>query len=264
MQLRLQGHDPLGPGHGRHARRRGRRQARHQRPRRHQPRHPHPPRQLVLRQLGRPGDVRDQGPARATRSTATTRGTSTRSRSPRSATSTTSTAGSCRPAGSTAPTTSPSTPAAARSPGCGRRRCPASSTSAATSRRPGTACVINLPKTALKPEVTFEWKIPQWSNTIERNRARTYFQAYAAAAALHFVEKALAEVRAGQHQDVGAVRGARRGHRLRVHRGRAGRAVAPHGDQGRQDRQLPPVPADAVERQPARHLRHARARTRTR
>ena len=53
------------------------------------------------------------------------------------------------------------------------------------------------PKTALKPEVTFEWKIPQWSNTIERNRARTYFQAYAAAAALHFVEKALAEVRAG-------------------------------------------------------------------
>ena len=53
-------------------------------------------------------------------------------------------------------------------------------------------------KTALKPEVTFEWKIPQWSNTIERDRARTYFQAYAAAAALDFIEKALAEVRAGQ------------------------------------------------------------------
>ena len=109
-----QRHDPVGPGHGRHARRRGRRQARHQRPRRHQPRHPHPPRQLVLRRLGRPGDVRHPGPARATRSTAATPGTSTPSRSPRSATSTTSTAGSCRPAGSTAPTTSPSTPAAAR------------------------------------------------------------------------------------------------------------------------------------------------------
>src|ERR671912_387335 len=40
-------------------------------------------------------------------------------------------------------------------------------------------------------------KIPQWSNAIERNRARTYFQAYAAAAALHFTEKALAEIRAG-------------------------------------------------------------------
>ena len=35
-------------------------------------------------------------------------------------------------------------------------------------------------------------------NAIERNRARTYFQAYAAAAALHFIEKALAEVRAGR------------------------------------------------------------------
>jgi hydrogenase large subunit len=62
----------------------------------------------------------------------------------------------------------------------------------------GRSVVINLPKTALKPEVTFEWKIPQWSNAIERDRARTYFQAYAAGAALHFIEQALAEVRAGR------------------------------------------------------------------
>jgi hydrogenase large subunit len=61
----------------------------------------------------------------------------------------------------------------------------------------GNSVQINLPKTALKPEVTLEWKVPQWSNTIERNRARTYFQAYAAAAALHFVSRALDEVRAG-------------------------------------------------------------------
>ena len=46
----------------------------------------------------------------------------------------------------------------------------------------GHSVQINLPKTALKGPVSFEWKIPQWSNTIERNRARTYFQAYAAAA----------------------------------------------------------------------------------
>ena len=78
LQLRLPRHDRVGPGHVRHARRRRRRQARHQRPRRHQPRHPHPARQLVLRRLGGPGDVRDHGPARATRSTAATRGTSTR------------------------------------------------------------------------------------------------------------------------------------------------------------------------------------------
>jgi len=61
----------------------------------------------------------------------------------------------------------------------------------------GDSVLIHLPKTALKPEVTFEWKIPQWSNTIERDRARTYFQAYAAAAACDFIERALAEVRAG-------------------------------------------------------------------
>ncbi|MDX6244103.1 MAG: hydrogenase large subunit [Frankiales bacterium] len=61
----------------------------------------------------------------------------------------------------------------------------------------GTSVQINLPKTALKGPVSLEWKIPQWSNTLERNRARSYFQAYAAACALHFAEKALAEIRAG-------------------------------------------------------------------
>ncbi|MEO6801914.1 MAG: nickel-dependent hydrogenase large subunit, partial [Granulicella sp.] len=62
----------------------------------------------------------------------------------------------------------------------------------------GHSVQIRLPKTALLPEVEFEWKIPEWSNTIERDRARTYFQAYAAATALHFVEKALAELHAGR------------------------------------------------------------------
>jgi hydrogenase large subunit len=62
----------------------------------------------------------------------------------------------------------------------------------------GHSVKINLPKTAMLPEAEFEWKIPQWSNAIERDRARTYFQAYAAATALHFVEKALAELHAGR------------------------------------------------------------------
>ena len=62
----------------------------------------------------------------------------------------------------------------------------------------GTSVKIRLPKTALLPETEYEWKIPKWSNTIERDRARTYFQAYAAAAALYFVEKALDEVHAGR------------------------------------------------------------------
>jgi hydrogenase large subunit len=64
----------------------------------------------------------------------------------------------------------------------------------------GKSVVINLPKTALRPAVTFEWKIPQWSNAIERDRARTYFQAYAAAMALFFAERAMAEMRAGRTQ----------------------------------------------------------------
>jgi hydrogenase large subunit len=62
----------------------------------------------------------------------------------------------------------------------------------------GHSVKIYLPKTASKPEVEFEWKIPKWSNAIERDRARTYFQAYAAAAALHFAEKALQELHAGR------------------------------------------------------------------
>ena len=62
----------------------------------------------------------------------------------------------------------------------------------------GNSVKINLPKTAMLPEAEFEWKIPKWSNAIERDRARTYFQAYAAATALYFVEKALEEMRAGR------------------------------------------------------------------
>jgi hydrogenase large subunit len=67
----------------------------------------------------------------------------------------------------------------------------------------GHSVQINLPRTVTKPEVSFEWHVPKdkngapLSNAIERDRARTYFQAYAAAAALYFMEKALAELRAG-------------------------------------------------------------------
>jgi hydrogenase large subunit len=65
-------------------------------------------------------------------------------------------------------------------------------------RATGDGVEINLPKTATRPEKRFFWKVPRFSNTIERDRARTYFQAYAAACALHFCEKALEEVRSGR------------------------------------------------------------------
>ncbi len=61
----------------------------------------------------------------------------------------------------------------------------------------GKSVQITLPKTASLPEMTFEWKVPKWANTIERDRARGYFIAYAAAMALFFLEKANGLVRKG-------------------------------------------------------------------
>ena len=62
----------------------------------------------------------------------------------------------------------------------------------------GSSVEINLPKTAGMPETNFEWKIPEWSNAIERDRARVYFIAYSAAMAFHFLDKAMELVRAGE------------------------------------------------------------------
>ena len=68
-------------------------------------------------------------------------------------------------------------------------------------KAPGDGTVrIRLPKSLTKPEMELTWRIPQWSNAIERNRARTYFQAYAAAVAMYCVERAMEEVRAGRTQ----------------------------------------------------------------
>jgi hydrogenase large subunit len=61
----------------------------------------------------------------------------------------------------------------------------------------GGTVQINLPKTPATPDTTLEWRIPQWSNAIERDRARIYYIAYSAAMALWFVDQALNEVRAG-------------------------------------------------------------------
>lgn len=58
----------------------------------------------------------------------------------------------------------------------------------------GEGVKIHLPKTANHSEKELYWKIPKWNNALERNRARSYFQAYAAAAALYFCEQGLQEV----------------------------------------------------------------------
>src|SRR5690606_6254263 len=65
-------------------------------------------------------------------------------------------------------------------------------------RAPGQSVEITLPKSAECPAARFEWKLAKWSNTIERNRARSYFIAYSAAMAFHFLDQAMNEVRAGR------------------------------------------------------------------
>ncbi|OEV29913.1 hydrogenase [Streptomyces nanshensis] len=65
-------------------------------------------------------------------------------------------------------------------------------------RSTGRSVQIDLPKTPMTPETRLEWTPPPFPNTLERNRARMYFVAYAAGMALHFVDQALAEVRAGR------------------------------------------------------------------
>jgi len=68
-------------------------------------------------------------------------------------------------------------------------------------KAPGDGTVrIRLPKTMTKPEVELTWRIPKWSNALERDRARSYFQAYAAAVGLYCVEKAMDDVRHGRTQ----------------------------------------------------------------
>jgi hydrogenase large subunit len=62
----------------------------------------------------------------------------------------------------------------------------------------GTSVRMRFPKTASFGETELEWKVPRWANTIERDRARAYFVAYAAAMALFFLDEAMKEVRAGR------------------------------------------------------------------
>jgi hydrogenase large subunit len=62
----------------------------------------------------------------------------------------------------------------------------------------GQSVKMVLPKSTQLPEMEFEWRIPRWANTIERDRARVYFVAYAAAMSVFFLDKALGEVRAGR------------------------------------------------------------------
>jgi hydrogenase large subunit len=127
----------------------------------------------------------------------------------------------------------------------------------------GNSVIINLPKSVLSGPVTFEWKCPKWSNAIERDRARTYFQAYSAG------RRCSSSTRPSRNCAADAPgRGNRsrfpRRLRLRLHGSRARRALAPRDHSRRQDRELSSLPADSLERKPARQVRHARTLRRRR
>jgi hydrogenase large subunit len=62
----------------------------------------------------------------------------------------------------------------------------------------GDSILMTLPKTGFMPEMDLEWKVPEKSNAIERDRARTYHQAFSALVGLYNLEEALKEVRAGR------------------------------------------------------------------
>jgi len=85
----------------------------------------------------------------------------------------------------------------------------------------GESIQMLLPKSANMPEMELEWKVPPWSNAVERDRARSYHQAYGALVALHCLEKALAEVRAGRTA-AGRRSRCRRGDRVGFHEAGAG------------------------------------------
>ena len=91
----------------------------------------------------------------------------------------------------------------------------------------GHSVQINLPKTALKGPVEFEWKIP----AARQQHHRTQPGPHLLPGLRGGVRAAFRGEGAGgdpgrPHQDLGEVRGARRGHRVRLHRGGARRALA--------------------------------------
>src|SRR5919198_383851 len=62
----------------------------------------------------------------------------------------------------------------------------------------GDGIQMVLPRSPNLPETEMEWKVPEKSNAIERDRARTYHQAYSALVALYCLERAMKEVQAGR------------------------------------------------------------------
>ena len=123
----------------------------------------------------------------------------------------------------------------------------------------GHSIQMVLPKGANMPEMELEWKIPEKSNAIERARARSYHQAYSALVGPLLPREGGDGGARRPDEVVERLQGSGLGGQLRLPRGGTRRDLAPHGDRGRQGGELPALPADAVERQPARRPRNSRS-----
>ena len=123
----------------------------------------------------------------------------------------------------------------------------------------GHSVKIYLPKTTSLPEVEFEWKIPKWSNAIERDRARTYFQAYCGGGRSILRRKGAGRIARGPDENLDRFQSSRKRDRLRLPRGCAWCSVTSRGDQRSQDRELSSLSANSLERESTGYLRNARA-----
>ncbi len=123
----------------------------------------------------------------------------------------------------------------------------------------GNSVKIYLPKTAGKPEVEFEWKIPQVE---QRDRARPgahLLPSLFGGGGSLFRGAGDGGTAQGKYQDVPGFQGAGGSDRLRIPRSSARRAFASRRYPRRQNRQLSSLSSHALECQPSRHLRNARA-----
>ena len=123
----------------------------------------------------------------------------------------------------------------------------------------GHSIQMVLPRSPNMPEMELEWNVP---GEVQRDRARPRPHL---PPGLQRADRA-AQPRARDEggpgrpdQELEQLQGSRHRGQLRLPRGGPRRALAPHGDPGGQDRELPALPADPVEREPSRRLRDSRA-----
>ncbi len=121
----------------------------------------------------------------------------------------------------------------------------------------GQSVKIYLPKTAMLPEVEFEWKIPQWSNCHRARPGTHLFSGLCRRLCVALCRESARRVECRPDENLERIQGSRRGNRLRFSRGGARCPLAPRGHSQGEDRQLSSLSADSLERQPPRHLWNA-------